>query len=52
MLERELLRLAIRHRLIRPYTPRQNGKMERSHREDQKRLYDTYRCYSFADFIQ
>ena len=26
-------------RLIRPYTPRHNGKVERSHREDQKRFY-------------
>ncbi len=28
--------LGIRHKLIRPYTPRHNGKVERSHREDQK----------------
>ena len=34
-------RLGIRHKLIRPYTPRHNGKVERSHREDQKRFYDT-----------
>ena len=32
--------LGIRHKLIRPYTPRHNGKVERSHREDQKRFYD------------
>ncbi len=37
-------------RLIRPYTPRHNGKVERSHREDQKRFYDTHRFYSLADF--
>ena len=37
-------------KLIRPYTPRHNGKVERSHREDQKRFYDTHRFYSFADF--
>ena len=36
--------------LIRPYTPRHNGKVERSHREDQKRFYDTHRFDSFADF--
>lgn len=36
--------LGIRHKLIRPYTPRHNGKVERSHREDQKRFY------SLADF--
>ena len=30
----------VRHKTIRPYTPRHNGIVERSHREDQKRLYD------------
>ena len=42
--------LNIRHKLIRPYTPRHNGKVERSHREDQKRFYDTHSFYSLADF--
>lgn len=42
--------LGIRHKLIRPYTPRHNGKVERSHREDKKRLYATHRFYSLADF--
>jgi len=43
-------RLGILHKLIRPYTPRHNGKVERSHREDQKRFYDTHRFFSLADF--
>ena len=34
----EAARLGIRHKLIRPYTPRHNGKVERSHREDQRRF--------------
>jgi len=38
------------HKLIRPYTPRHNGKVERSHREDQKRFYNSHRFYSLADF--
>ena len=42
--------LNIRHKLIRPYTPRHNGKVERSHREDQKRFYDSHRFFSLADF--
>ena len=42
--------LGIRHKLIRPYTPRHNGKVERSHREDQKRFYNTHRFYSLADY--
>ena len=43
-------RLGIRHKLIRPYTPRHNGKVERSHREDQKRFYNTHRFFSLTDF--
>lgn len=43
-------RMGIRHKLIRPYTPRHNGKVERSHREDQKRLYDTHTFFSLGDF--
>ena len=42
--------LGVRHKLIRPYTPRYNGKVERSHREDQKRFYDSHRFWSRADF--
>ena len=42
--------LGIRHKLIRPYTPRHNGKVERSHREDQKRFYDSHSFFSLADF--
>ena len=44
--------LGIRHKLIRPYTPRHNGKVERSHREDQKRFYSTHSFYSLCDFAQ
>ena len=42
--------LGIQHKLIRPYTPRHNGKVERSHREDQKRFYSSHRFFSLADF--
>lgn len=48
--EHLLRSLGIRHKYIRPYTPRHNGKVERSHREDQKRLYNSARFYSFEDF--
>ena len=40
----------IRHKLIKPYTPRHNGKVERSHKEDQKRLYNKAKFFSFEDF--
>lgn len=44
--------LGIHHKLIRPYTTRHNGKVERNHREDQKRFYLKYTFYSFNDFKQ
>lgn len=50
LFEATAARLHIRHKLIRPYTPRHNGKVERSHREDQKRFYDKHNFYSLADF--
>ena len=50
LFEEALSLLNIRHKLIRPYTPRHTGKVERSHREDQKRFYDTHSFYSLDDF--
>jgi hypothetical protein len=35
--------------LIRPRTPWHNGKVERSHRNDQERFYNDLRFYSFSD---
>jgi len=49
LFEYTLARRGIRHKLTRPYT-RHNGKVERGHREDQKRFYDAYSFYSLADF--
>ena len=43
--------LGIQHKVIKPFTPRHNGKVERSHREDQKRFYSTHSFYSFQDFL-
>lgn len=40
----------IRHKQIRPFTPRHNGKVERSHRKDNERFYATHTFYSFEDF--
>ena len=50
LFEQTANQLGIRHKLIRPYTPRHNGKVERSHREDQKRLYNTHSFFSLDDF--
>lgn len=41
--------LNIEHKLIKPYTPRHNGKVERSHRNDQKRFYSNLSFYSLED---
>ncbi len=39
------------HKLIRPHTPRHNGKVERSHRNDQERFYNHLRFYDYSDLI-
>ncbi len=44
--------LGIRHHLIRPRTPWHNGKVERSHRNDQERFYNHLSFYSYADLIE
>lgn len=50
LFEKSAAELGIRHKLIRPYTPRHNGKVERSHREDHKRFYSCHSFFSLADF--
>ena len=44
-----LKKLHIFHQRIRPHTPRHNGKVERSHRNDQERFYNTLKFYSYTD---
>ena len=39
----------ITHKLIRPRTPWHNGKVERSHRNDQERFYNYLSFYSYED---
>lgn len=43
--------LGIIHQLIRPRTPRHNGKVERSHRNDNQRFYQHLSFYSYDDLI-
>ena len=47
-----LERYGIKHKLIRPFTPRHNGKVERTHRKDNERFYATHTFYSFQDFAK
>ena len=49
LFENTLSQLGIEHKLIRPYTPRNNGKVERSHREDHNKFYSCHRFYSCDD---
>lgn len=50
MFENKLKELGINHKLIKPKTPRHNGKVERSHRKDQERFYYNKVFCSFEDF--
>ena len=52
MFERKLSELGIHHKRIRVYTPRHNGKVERSHRKDNEYFYATHKFYSFDDFAK
>lgn len=44
-----LEKFKISHDLIKPYTPKHNGKVERSHRKDNERFYANHRFYSLED---
>lgn len=50
LFETTLAELGISHKLIRPYTPRHNGKVERSHRKDNEYFYASHKFFSFQDF--
>lgn len=50
LFEKTLAQLGIRHKRIRVYTPRHNGKVERSHRKDNEEFYACHKFFDFADF--
>jgi transposase InsO family protein len=43
--------LKINHKRIRPRTPQHNGKVERSHRNDQERFYNHMKFYCYQDLM-
>lgn len=49
MFEKKLKELGIEYKNIEPYTPKQNGRVERSHRKDQERFYYGRKFYSLED---
>ena len=50
LFQKRLKEHGIRHKQIRPFTPRHNGKVERSHRKDNERFYASNTFYSFEDY--
>jgi len=48
-LDKLLKELEIKHHKIRPRTPEHNGKVERSHRNDNERFYSYLQFYSLED---
>ena len=52
LFEATLKKLCIRHKLIKPMTPRHNGKVERSHRKDNEYFYAKHSFYSLTDLQQ
>ena len=51
LFEKYLACYGIRHKRIKPYTPRHNGKVERSHRKDNEYFYYvSHKFYSLKDF--
>ena len=47
--EKTIEELGIEYKTIKPYTPQENGKVERSHRKDQERFYYGRVFYSLED---
>ena len=50
LFEKTLAQMGIRHKLIKPFTPKHNGKVERSHRKDNEEFYARHTFFSFDDF--
>ena len=50
MFEKTLEELGLEYKVIKPHTPKQNGRVERSHRKDQERFYYKRVFISFYDF--
>ena len=49
MFENTLEELGLEYKVIKPHTPKQNGRVERSHRKDQERFYYKRVFYNLDD---
>ena len=47
--EKTLKKLGIKYKVIKPHTPKENGRVERSHRKDQERFYHGKVFWSLED---
>ena len=52
MFENTLEELGLEYKVIKPHTPKQNGRVERSHRNDNERFYSYLKFYSLEDLIR
>ena len=52
LFEKTLEELGIEYKTIKPYTPKENGRVERSHRKDQERFYYNRIFWSLEDLRQ
>ena len=50
LFEQYLAHVGIKHKRIRPFTPRHNGKVERSHRKDSEWFYEGRSFYNLEDY--
>lgn len=51
LFERTLEELGIKHKRTKPYSPWQNGKVERSHRIDGEKFYSRHKFKSYEDMV-
>ena len=51
LFEETLEELGVKYKVIKPHTPKQNGRVERSHRKDQERFYYNKVFCSFEDLV-
>lgn len=52
LFEQRLAEKQIAYKKTRPYSPWQNGKVERSHREDSEKFYSRHIFVSYDDMIK
>lgn len=52
IVDKLLNKLKIKHKLIRAYTPRHNGKVERSHRSDNEGFYNTLTFSTYEELVE